>query len=96
MIVLKNLVSTTGVHFRKLLRILSGLCLLIGCSNGKIYLGLGNVRAAQELLSESFDLHKKCLKHYELSVGTFHHRTGDGCVKVSDHHTRRQEFKEAK
>lgn len=96
MIVLKNLVSKTRVHLRKLRKLLSALYFLIGCSNGKIYLGLGNVRADQKLLSESFDLHKKCLEHYELSVGKFHHRTGDGCVKVSDHYTRLQDFDGAK
>ena len=83
-------------HFRKLPRILSVPCPLIGSSNGKIYLGWGNVCADQGDLSKSFDLHKKCLNHYEKSVGMFHHRTGDGCVKVSDHLTRLQKFEAAK
>ncbi|GLI79324.1 hypothetical protein PoHVEF18_007654 [Penicillium ochrochloron] len=56
--------------------------------NGKLYLGWGNVRAAQGRLDESFKLHVKCLEHYKRSVGNFHHRTGDGCVKASDHFSR--------
>lgn len=64
--------------------------------NGKIYLGWGNVCAEQGNLFESFDLHKKCLNHYQLSVGNFHHRTGDGYVKVADHYIRLQDFDTAK
>ncbi|VUC32070.1 unnamed protein product [Clonostachys rosea] len=56
--------------------------------NGKVYLGWGNVLAAQGRLDESFKLHVKCLEHYKRSVGNFHHRTGDGCVKASDHFAR--------
>jgi hypothetical protein len=51
-------------------------------------MGWGNVLAAQGRLDESFKLHVKCLEHYKRSVGNFHHRTGDGCVKTSDHFAR--------
>ncbi|KAJ5184935.1 hypothetical protein N7472_009775 [Penicillium cf. griseofulvum] len=56
--------------------------------NGKLYLGWGNVLAAQGRLDDSFKLHVKCLEHYKRSVGNSHHRTGDGCVKASDHFAR--------
>ena len=56
--------------------------------NGKVYLGWGNVLAAQGRLDASFKLHVKCLEHYKRSVGNFHHRTGDGCVKASGHFAR--------
>lgn len=56
--------------------------------NGKLYMGWGNVLAAQGRLDESFKYHVKCLEHYKSSVGNFHHRTGDGCVKASDHFAR--------
>ncbi len=44
--------------------------------------------AAQGRLDESFKLHVRCLEHYKRSVGNLHHRTGDGCVKASDHFAR--------
>ncbi|KAJ5163160.1 uncharacterized protein N7500_004990 [Penicillium coprophilum] len=56
--------------------------------NGKLYMGWGNVLAAQGRLDDSFKLHVKCLEHYKRSVGNSHHRTGDGCVKASDHFAR--------
>ncbi|KAJ5794326.1 tetratricopeptide repeat domain-containing protein [Penicillium paradoxum] len=56
--------------------------------NGKLYMGWGNVLAAQGRLDDSFKFHVKCLEHYKRSVGNFHHRTGDGCVKASDHFAR--------
>ncbi|KAL0937493.1 tetratricopeptide repeat domain-containing protein [Colletotrichum truncatum] len=56
--------------------------------NGKLFLGWGNILAAQGRLDESFRLHIKCLEHYKRSVGNLHHRTGDGCVKASDHFAR--------
>ncbi|KAL9028880.1 MAG: hypothetical protein Q9196_002811, partial [Gyalolechia fulgens] len=56
--------------------------------NGKLYLGWGNVLAAQGRLDDSFKLHVKCLEQYKQSVGNLHHRTGDGCVKASDHFSR--------
>lgn len=51
-------------------------------------MGWGNVLAAQGRLDESFKYHVKGLEHYKSSVGNFHHRTGDGCVKASDHFAR--------
>ena len=58
-------------------------------------LGYGNVKAAQGLLEESFALHQRCLLHYKSTVGSNHHRTGDGCVKVSDHSVRLLQFDSA-
>ena len=57
-------------------------------STGKLLLGYGNVEAAQGHMDKSFDLHQRCLLHYKSTVGNNHHRTGDGCVKVSDHYVR--------
>lgn len=55
---------------------------------GKLLLGYGNVKLAQGHLDESFMMHQRCLAQYKSSIGNNHHRTGDGCVKVSDHYVR--------
>lgn len=62
---------------------------------GKLLLGYGNVKASQGLLDESFALHQRCLLYYKSTVGNNHHRTGDGCVKVSDHYVRLLQFDSA-
>ncbi|KAI4126162.1 MAG: hypothetical protein LQ341_006908, partial [Variospora aurantia] len=57
-------------------------------STGKLLLGYGNVEAARGDMDKSFDLHQRCLLHHKSTLGNNHRRTGDGCVKVSDHHVR--------
>jgi hypothetical protein len=60
--------------------------MLIHLSTGKLLLGYGNVKRDQGFLDESFSLHQRCLQQYKSTIGNNHHRTADGCVKVSDHY----------
>ena len=39
-------------------------------------------------LNESFEYHLRALQQYKSTIGNNHHRTGDLCVKVSDHYIR--------
>ena len=55
---------------------------------GKLLHAYGNVKASQGQLEESFKLHLRSLLQYKSTIGNHHHRTGDLCVKVSDHYTR--------
>jgi hypothetical protein len=62
---------------------------------GKLLLGYGNVKLAQGQLDESFLLHQRCLQQYKSTVGSNHHRTADGCVKVASHYVRLEIFESA-
>jgi hypothetical protein len=64
-------------------------------STGKLLIGYGNVREEQKRVDESFALHQQCLLHYKSTVGKNHHRTGDRCVKVSNHYIRLGKLEEA-
>lgn len=55
---------------------------------GKLLHAYGNVKASQGNLSESFEYHLRGLQQYKSTIGGNHHRTGDLCVKVSDHYGR--------
>jgi tetratricopeptide (TPR) repeat protein len=69
---------------------------IVSFALGKLYLGYGNVRKDQGDLDASFDLHKKCLLQYTDSLGPFHHRMGDGSVRLSDHYVRMERYQDAK
>ena len=62
---------------------------------GKLLLGYGNVKAAQGDIDGSCELHERCLASYKATVGSYHHRTGDGYVHVADHRLRQKRFDEA-
>lgn len=65
-------------------------------SLGKLYLGYGNVKKDQGDLDASFELHRRCLTQYLTSLGKYHHRIGDGSVRLSDHYVRTGKLVEAK
>lgn len=54
--------------------------------------GLGNVLEDQELYDESLSVHLRCLKQYTKTVGIFHHRFGDVCVRLARHCMRLKDF----
>lgn len=68
---------------------------ILTCRLGKLLLGYGNVKAAENKLDESLELHERCLAQYKASIGPYHHRTGDACVHVADHYKRLHRFSEA-
>ncbi|KXS94298.1 hypothetical protein AC578_6784 [Pseudocercospora eumusae] len=68
----------------------------VSFSTGKLLLGLGNVLYEQGSYDESFNFHKRSKKQYESTVGKHHHRTGDACVHIADHHFRLQQYPLAK
>jgi hypothetical protein len=62
---------------------------------GKLLLGWGNVLYDQGHLLRSFELHSRALMRYEATVGDYHNRTGDACVRLSDHLIRFEEYEAA-
>jgi len=62
---------------------------------GRFYHALGNVKASQGKLDESFKYHNMALNHYKLTLGKGHHRTADTQIKLSDHYTRLGDIKQA-
>lgn len=61
---------------------------LISRRTGKLLHAYGNVKASQGCLDESLEYHLRGLQQYKSTIGINHHRTGDLCVKVSDHYAR--------
>ena len=59
---------------------------------GKLLHAYGNVKASQGRWKESFELHSRSLQQYKSTIGNNHHRTGDLCVKVSDHYIRISQY----
>jgi tetratricopeptide (TPR) repeat protein len=55
---------------------------------GFAMLHLGNVRAAQDRLPESFELHDMALRQYRMTLGNSHPHTAGAMLKVSDHYVR--------
>ncbi|KAF2455839.1 hypothetical protein BDY21DRAFT_61825 [Lineolata rhizophorae] len=62
---------------------------------GRFFHALGNVKASQGLLDESYDFHQKALGHYIITLGKGHHRTADTWIKVAHHHTLLKDYKQA-
>jgi hypothetical protein len=58
-------------------------------------LTLGNVRAAQNRMDESFQLHELALQQYRSTIGNSHPHTGGAMLKLSDHHYRLGNFDSA-
>ncbi|KAI9712292.1 MAG: hypothetical protein M1820_001505 [Bogoriella megaspora] len=63
---------------------------------GRLLFGLGNVRASQGRLDESFAYHHRALGQFLSTIGKNHHRTGDVHVRVADHFSRLKRFDEAR
>ncbi|KAF8850761.1 hypothetical protein BDZ45DRAFT_808898 [Acephala macrosclerotiorum] len=55
---------------------------------GKLLYAYGNVKGSQGKLEESFAFHLRGLQQYKSTIGNYHYRTADLCVKVSNHYTR--------
>lgn len=47
---------------------------------------LGNVRAKQGRLQESFEAYEKALANFRATAGNHYFRTGQVCVKLAEHH----------
>ena len=65
-------------------------------STGRFYHGLGNVKASQGLLEESFNFHRRARDHYRLTIGRQHHRTADANVRLADHFIRKNDIEGAR
>ncbi|KAI9689075.1 MAG: hypothetical protein M1822_000812 [Bathelium mastoideum] len=59
---------------------------------GRFLFGLGNVKASQGKLDESFVYHQRALRQFLSTIGKNHHRTGDVHVRMADHHARLEQF----
>jgi Tetratricopeptide repeat len=57
-------------------------------STGRFLHALGNVKATQGYLDDSFSYHQRALLQYRSTVGDNHHRTAAMCYKVADHYAR--------
>ena len=68
---------------------------LMNRRTGKLLHVYGNVETSRGNLDKAFEFHKRALIQYTLTIGTNHHRTGDLCVKVSDHYIRLQQYDHA-
>ncbi|KAJ0413768.1 hypothetical protein BJY00DRAFT_296307 [Aspergillus carlsbadensis] len=55
---------------------------------GFAMLHLGNVRAAQGRLAESFEMHEMALRQYRMTLGNSHPHTAGAMLKVSEHYVR--------
>ena len=55
---------------------------------GRLLHVMGNVRASQGQLGESFEFHHRALVQYRSSIGNNHHRTADLCCKVAEGYIR--------
>lgn len=73
---------------------LNGLCHVNNHDHrtGRIRHAMGNVKASQGLLEESFRHHELARNHYKETLGRGHHRFADTCVKVADHYFRKGEL----
>ncbi|KAI9775352.1 MAG: hypothetical protein M1839_001268 [Geoglossum umbratile] len=63
---------------------------------GRVLHALGNVRASQGRLKDSFDYHQRALLQYRSTIGDNHHRTADVCYKVAGHYMRFGKLEDAK
>jgi tetratricopeptide (TPR) repeat protein len=63
---------------------------------GRVLHALGNVRASQGRLKESYDFHQRALLQYRSTIGDNHHRTADVCYKVAEHYMRFGKLEDAK
>ncbi|KGO68286.1 Tetratricopeptide-like helical [Penicillium italicum] len=92
-------VITSGLYMATFPKCYSGYALLgLGRANdaeeylvplldpGFLMLTLGNVRAAQNRMDESFELHELALQQYRSTIGNSHPHTGGAMLKVSDHY----------
>lgn len=59
---------------------------------GQLFYALGNVRARQGRLDESFAWHQKALVHYRATGGDSHYKTGIACFRVAEHHVRYRQY----
>ncbi|KAN0095890.1 tetratricopeptide repeat domain containing protein [Hyaloscypha variabilis] len=62
---------------------------------GRILHALGDLRAAQGRLEESFEFHKRSLASFEATIGKNQHRYADLCHLVAEHHIRHEEYDKA-
>ncbi|KAL8808246.1 MAG: hypothetical protein Q9200_004367 [Gallowayella weberi] len=62
---------------------------------GKIIYALGNLRALQGRLDESYDCHVDAWNRYLATVGNQDHRTADVGHKIAEHHLRRGQYDDA-
>ncbi|KAL8724231.1 MAG: hypothetical protein Q9166_008062 [cf. Caloplaca sp. 2 TL-2023] len=62
---------------------------------GKLIYALGNLRALQGRMDESYDCHVDALSRYQLTVGNQDHRTADVGHKVAEHRLRRGQHDDA-
>lgn len=63
---------------------------------GRVLHALGNVRASQGRLKESYDFHQRALMQYRSTIGDNHHRTADVCYKVAEHYIRFEKLEDAR
>ena len=63
---------------------------------GQIFYALGNVRASQALMDESFMWHQKALIHFRATGGDKHYKTAGACYRVAEHHIRNRQFNVAR
>ena len=63
---------------------------------GSIFCALGNVRASQALMDESFMWHQKALIHFRAAGGDKHYKTASACYRVAEHHIRNRQFNVAR
>jgi tetratricopeptide (TPR) repeat protein len=63
---------------------------------GQIFYALGNVRASQALMDESFMWHQKALIHFRATGGDKHYKTASACYRVAEHYIRNRQFNVAR
>jgi hypothetical protein len=51
----------------------------------------GKVEESEKYFDASFKTHRDALTQFESTLGKFHHRIGDICHKLAEHHIRRSE-----
>lgn len=59
---------------------------------GTLYYALGNVRASQGYLDESFVWHQKALIHFRATGGETHYYTAHACYRVAEHYFRLRDY----
>ncbi|MCJ1293336.1 hypothetical protein MMC34_004890 [Xylographa carneopallida] len=59
---------------------------------GTLFYALGNVRASQGNLEESFAWHQKAFIHFRATGGETHYYTAHACYRVAEHYFRLQDY----
>ena len=81
--------------FQDLTLLVEPVSLRLLSRTGRILYALGNLRALQGRLDDSYECHKKAWEQFSSTIGDQNHRTADVGHKLAEHLIRMEKFDEA-